>query len=121
MNKLFLGKINLSKIDKTKLFEGTTGKWMDLTVWFNEQPDQYGNNLSIEQSTKKGESKIYIGNAKFYIPKEDKSKSNKEGEWQGSASKEAIVNKSKEAAKNTDDLPFILTIPIALSLLMQFI
>ena len=74
MNKLFLGKINLSKIDKTKLFEGKTGKWMDVTVWFSEEPDEYGNNLAIEQSTKKGESKIYIGNAKFYIPKEESKK-----------------------------------------------
>jgi hypothetical protein len=84
MNKLFLGKINLSKVDKNKLFEGKTGKWMYITVWFNEEPDEYGNNLSIEQSTKKGESKIYIGNAKFYIPKEkldnkeDKSKKRKD-------------------------------------------
>jgi hypothetical protein len=101
MNKLFLGKINFSKIDKSKLFEGKTGKWMDITVWFNEDPDEYGNNLSIEQSTKKGESKLYIGNAKFYIPKEEKKEPipDKQGQYQKSD-----INELPGA--NDDSLPF---------------
>ena len=90
MNKLFLGKINQSKIDKSKLFDGKTGKWMDITVWFNEEPDEYGNYLSIEQSTKKDESKIYIGNAKFYIPKDEPK------------GKKVDV----QSMSNPDDLPF---------------
>lgn len=69
MNKLFVGKINLSKIDKTKLFKGDKGIYLDIAIWFNEEPDKYGNNLSIQQSTKKGESKIFLGEAKFYVPK----------------------------------------------------
>lgn len=106
MNKLFLGKINLSKIDKSKLFDGKTGKWMDITVWFNEEPDEYGNNLSIEQSTKKGESKIYIGNAKFYIPKEETK--DKQGKWQGGKKDvEADIRSGKfEDGKDDSDLPF---------------
>ena len=79
MNKLFLGKINLSKIDKAKLFKGKTGKWMDIAVWLSEEPDKYGNNLSIQQSTKKDEAKIYLGEAKFYVPKEQP----KEEKWHG--------------------------------------
>ena len=74
MNKLFVGKINLSKIDKERLFKGEKGTWMDITVWFSEEPDQYGNNLNIQQSTKQGEDKIYIGTAKFYVPKEKPEK-----------------------------------------------
>jgi hypothetical protein len=70
MDQLLLGKINLSKIDKSKIFEGKTGKWIDISLWFSEEPDEYGNNLAIQQSTKKGETPIYIGNAKFYTPKE---------------------------------------------------
>jgi hypothetical protein len=70
MNKLFVGKINLSKIDKTKLFTGEKGIYCDIAIWFNEEPDKYGNNLSIQQSTKKDEPKIFIGEAKFYTPKE---------------------------------------------------
>jgi hypothetical protein len=99
MNKLFLGKINLSKVDKTKLFDGQAGKWMDITVWFNEESDQYGNNLSIEQSTKKGETKIYIGNAKFYNAKKD----------DGPKAKDEFQKSSKvdvRSMSNPDDLPF---------------
>lgn len=70
MSKLFLGKMNLSKIDKNRIFEGKQGKWIDLTVWFSDEPDQYGNHLSIQQSTKKGENKIYLGSAKLYEPQQ---------------------------------------------------
>ena len=94
MNKLFVGKINLSKIDKTKLFKGEKGMWMDITVWFSEEPDKYGNNLSIQQSTKKDESKIYLGEAKFYIPKE---KPEAKDEWQG--------KKEIKSMSDTNDLP----------------
>ena len=98
MNKLFLGKINLSKIDKTKLVKGEKGMWLDITVWFNEEPDQYGNNLSIEQSTKKDESKIYIGNAKFYSPKKDEPKAKDEFKKSGKVDVQSM--------SNPDDLPF---------------
>jgi hypothetical protein len=70
MNKLYLGKINLSKIDKEKIFEGKTGKWIDVTIWINEEPDKYGNSMSIEQSVDKGDDKIYLGNAKEWSKKE---------------------------------------------------
>lgn len=86
MSKLFLGKINLSKIDKTKLFDGKTGKWMDVTIWINDKPDEYGNDLSIEQSTKKGDSKLFIGNAKEYVKKEELP--DKQGEWRSGEKRE---------------------------------
>lgn len=64
--------INLSKIDKGKIIEGKNGKYIDLVIWFNEEPDQYGNNFSIQQRTSGDEKKIYLGNGKFYVPKEVK-------------------------------------------------
>lgn len=66
MNKLIHAKIDVSKIDKSKLFEGKSGTYLDVSIWINETPDQFGNDISIEQSTKKGEKKIYLGNGKFY-------------------------------------------------------
>jgi hypothetical protein len=69
MSKLYLGKINLSKIDKSKIFEGKTGKWVDVTIWLNDKPDNYGNDMSIEQSSEKGKDKIFLGNAKSYEKK----------------------------------------------------
>ena len=76
MGKLILGKINLSKIDKKRLFTSEKGEiWLDVSIWENDTPDKYGNDFSIQQSTKKGEEKIYLGNGKYYAgkvePKQD--------------------------------------------------
>ena len=72
MSKLYLGKINLKKIDKTKIFDGKDGnKWIDITVWVDdENPDKYGNHLKVQQSTKKDEATIYLGEAKKYEKQE---------------------------------------------------
>lgn len=66
MNKLLQCKINLSKIDKEKLFKGEKGIWLDIDIWFSPEPDQYGNNCAIKQA----KCKDYLGNGKFYVPKE---------------------------------------------------
>jgi hypothetical protein len=108
MNKLFIGKINLSKIDKTRLFTGQKGIYLDVAVWFSEEPDKFGNNLSIQQSTKKDEPKIYIGEAKFYVPKEEPAK-DKQGEWQGGKKEVKSMSNIKDlpgAEENLDSLPF---------------
>lgn len=68
MSKLLMCKIDVAKIDKSLLFKGQKGTYLDLLIWINETPDQYGNDCSIEQKTKKGEKKNYIGNGKFYKP-----------------------------------------------------
>lgn len=98
MNKLLIGKINLSKIDKTKIFEGKKGKYIDIAIWFSEEPDQFGNNLSIQQSTKKDEPKIYLGEAKFYIPKEKEEAPKSNEQWNG--------KKEVKSMSNIDDLPY---------------
>ena len=86
MNRLINAKINVSKIDKTKLFKGAKGTYLDLAIWVNETPDQFGNDISIEQRTGKDEKKIYLGEGKFYVKSEPK---------------EVVSNTT-----NTDDLPF---------------
>ena len=69
--KLYFGKIELTKIDKSRLFksEETNRIYCDVKVWVNEDADvdNYGNQLSIQQSTTKEEENIYIGNAKLYV------------------------------------------------------
>jgi len=67
MSKLLTGSIKLSKIDKDRLFTSEKGdKFLNIGIWINDEKDQYGNDASIQQQTKKGEDKIYIGNLKFY-------------------------------------------------------
>jgi hypothetical protein len=67
--KLITAKIDVTKIVKSKLFTGQKGTYLDLIIWVNDQPDQYGNDVSIEQKTDKEEAKIYLGNGKTYKPK----------------------------------------------------
>jgi hypothetical protein len=102
MSKLIKAKIDVKKINKDLLFTGTKGTYLDIDIWINDKPDQYGNDVSIEQSVKKDEPKIYIGNGKMKW----KSGAKSEPEQSGSATKEAIVNKSKEQNQNADDLPW---------------
>ena len=69
MSKLYLGKIDVKKIDKTRLYVGKKGTYMNVAIWVNDKPDQYGNEISIQQSVKQGEKIIYLGEAKPYSPK----------------------------------------------------
>jgi hypothetical protein len=61
--------INVTKIPKEKLYEGKTGKFLQLTFVQNNDLDNYGNNVSvyISQSIEERESKqpkVYLGNGK---------------------------------------------------------
>ena len=65
MSKLLTGSINLSKIDKNKLFTSKNGeKYLNISI--NDEKDKYGNIAGIQQQTKKDETKIYIGNLKEF-------------------------------------------------------
>ena len=68
MATLYKLKIDVTKIDKTRLFKGKKGTYLDLDMWVEDEPDQYGNHggLSHSQSKEERESKtrrIYVGNA----------------------------------------------------------
>lgn len=77
--KLLLGSINLSELlEKAKkqhsaFNKATNGKiYANVVIWLNDEPDQFGNNVSIALSNKKDAEteKTYIGNAKYFTPKE---------------------------------------------------
>ena len=73
-DRLFLGKINVSKIDKSRLFKGEKGTYMDVAIWINENPDEDWKALSIQQSGKPDQNLegIYIGNCKEWNLKNKK-------------------------------------------------
>ena len=62
-------KIDVSKIDKSHMFKGEKGTYLDATVFVDlDNADQYGNHGMITQSWKdqvKGEGAI-LGNAKIF-------------------------------------------------------
>lgn len=67
MARLLLGSIELSKIDMQRKFVTEDGKEkIGIAVWLNDEPDDHGNHASIQQSTKQGEKKIYLGNLKYF-------------------------------------------------------
>lgn len=69
MSKLLQVKIDVSKIDKSLLFKGQKGTYLDLNIWINDKPDKYGNDCSVAQKMKKGQDPNYLGNGKFYVAK----------------------------------------------------
>jgi hypothetical protein len=69
MSKLITASINVMKIDKTRLAKSKKGgTYLNLTIWMNDTPDEYGNDISIQQKTGKDEPRIYLGNGKIYVP-----------------------------------------------------
>jgi hypothetical protein len=92
MAKLFNGSIDLSKIDKSLIKtldkDGNPfkngAKYLNVSIWLNDEPDKFGNTLSIQIGDK--ENRIYLGNAKEYQKKQDTP----------------IVTRADES----DDLPF---------------
>ena len=67
-SKLISLKIDVMKIDKSKLFHAQSGaKYIDLDVWISATPDKYGNDASasIRQTEEEREAKAkrtYVGN-----------------------------------------------------------
>lgn len=65
-------KIDVTKIDKSRIFEGQKGKYIDLTTFVDlNQEDQYGNHGFISQSVDKqerdnGVQTPILGNCKVF-------------------------------------------------------
>ena len=71
MNNFFNISINLSKIDAAKVVTGKTGDFLNLTIAINDEPDQFGNDISVWQSQSKTEREAkeprnYLGNGKTF-------------------------------------------------------
>ena len=107
MSRMITAKIDVNKIVKALLFKGQKGTYLDLTIWINDEPDKYGNDISIQQKTGKDEPKIFIGSGKFYKPKtEDKPEA--KDEWQGGKKQTGAMSDVKDLPGSDDmsNLPF---------------
>ena len=97
--KLFTGSISLTKLlEEAKkahsaFYTGKDGKkYCNVKIWVNDEPDQFGNHVSLQLNSKKDSEnyKVYLGNMKAHEQKGQESF-------------------SKEDAKDIpvdDDLPF---------------
>jgi len=80
MSKLGISiKIDVSKIDKDRLFKGAKGVYMDLTTFIDTQVEgQYGDHGFISQSTDKEEREAgvqtpILGNCKVFFVEESEA------------------------------------------------
>lgn len=68
--KIIAASIDLSKIDKSRIIEGKKGgKYYNITITLNDEPDQYEYDVSITEGQTKEErerkdKRKYIGNGK---------------------------------------------------------
>ncbi len=63
-------KLDVTKIDKTKLFKGDKGTYLDATILMKDEPDQYNNIGMIVQNVSKeerdaGVKGAILGNVKY--------------------------------------------------------
>tara|TARA_R110002020_G_scaffold2048_3_gene9412 strand:+ start:1921 stop:2238 length:318 start_codon:yes stop_codon:yes gene_type:complete len=105
MIKMMLGvslKIDVTKIDKARLYKGAKGTYLDATVFIDvDNPDQYGNNGMITQSVSKeerdaGAKGAILGNSKVFLKKGGNQAPNAAPQQEAPAS----------PTENEDDIPF---------------
>jgi len=96
-------KIDVTKIDKSRLFKGDKGTYLDLTTFIElDEQDKYGNNGFIAQSQTKEERDAgadrptILGNVKVFF-KGESEQQRKQGYQQGIAqAKQAVGNHAGE-------------------------
>jgi hypothetical protein len=70
MSQLLTASINLDAIKESKIITGKKGRYVNLIIKIFEEKDRFGNDVSIEQKTEKGEEKIYLGNGRVFKNRE---------------------------------------------------
>lgn len=77
--KLFMGSISLTKLleeakkPHSAFYTGKDGKkYCNVKIWVNDEPDQFGNHVSLQINGKKDaeDYKVYLGNMKSFEQKE---------------------------------------------------
>lgn len=101
MGVLINASIDVTKIDKAKLYNG---KYLNVTISINDQTDTYGNNVALTESQSKEErdlkaSKNYLGNGRVIYTNGDVKVAEKKDKPLQTASQ-------KFAQQESDDLPF---------------
>lgn len=87
-------KIDVTKIDKARLYKGQKGTYLDAVVFLEDEPDKYGNNGMITQSITKAEKDqgirgAILGNAKIFQSANNQPQ-----------------NQAEPTSKDDDDLPW---------------
>lgn len=109
MSKLIAIKIDVTKIEKERLFEGKTGaQYLDAVVFVNDEAGQYGDNGMITQSVSKDEREAgvkgnILGNVKILGTFDDKPQAQANNHQQAG---HPMPQGAATAAADGDDIPF---------------
>lgn len=101
MARIISASIDLSKIDKSKIVEKNGAKYYDFDITVNDEPNKFGQDVSITQKQSKEEreakeKKVFIGNGKTVWKKEPQADTNYTSPAQNNSS----------APVEDDSLPF---------------
>lgn len=55
MSAIITFSLDLKKLDKNKIIQGEKGSYYPITVFVNDEPDQYNNNVAVTTSASKEE------------------------------------------------------------------
>ena len=104
-------KIDVTKIDKTTLFKGQKGVYLDATVLIKEAPDQYGNDGMIVQDVSKeareaGQQGAILGNAKWATGNGPDQAARKQSQPQSRPPTTQSEIDAKWEKEDEEDLPF---------------
>lgn len=69
--------VNVDKIDKSKIFKGKKGRYIDLVLFETPESD-YGDYM-VKQRAEAGAKTPILGNGKYFKPKDDKGASPAKG------------------------------------------
>jgi hypothetical protein len=106
-------KIDVTKIEKARLFQGAKGTYLDLTTFIDtDTADQYDNHGFISQSVTKEEREQKVqtpilGNCRVFF--KDASQEQRAGEYDKgtTAAREAMAPQSQPGSPDfEDDIPF---------------
>ena len=108
-------KIDVTKIDKARLFKGEKGTYMDLTTFIDtEEQDQYENNGFISQSVdkeerEKGIQTPILGNCKVFYTNQSNNSQEPNGNYSKDYKNIPPQNHGDSQANNPvqdDEIPF---------------
>ncbi len=108
MSKLIAIKIDVTKIEKERLFQGAKGQYLDAVVFVNDEEGQYGDNGMITQSVSKDEREAgvkgnILGNVKILGTFDDKPQAQASNHQQAG---QPMPQGAATAAADGDNIPF---------------
>ena len=99
-------KLDVTKIDKSRIFNGQKGKYIDLTTFIDlDQLDQYDNNGFISQSVSKDErangiTTPILGNCKVFFNDSQSQQQAQQGGFNQAPQQQGGFNQQQAAPKH---------------------